>query len=49
MTDAEFWAAVRQALLMLIDAIERKTGIAPRTSELRQLARELRRGKTGQA
>jgi hypothetical protein len=29
------WLAIRQALLMVVDAIERFLGIAPRTSELR--------------
>lgn len=32
----EFWLAVRQALLMVVDALERELGIAPRTSELRK-------------
>jgi hypothetical protein len=36
MTDAEMWVAIRQALLMLVDAIERKLGMAPRTAELRR-------------
>jgi hypothetical protein len=36
MTDAEMWAGVRQALLMLVDVIERKLGISPRTAELRK-------------
>jgi hypothetical protein len=30
------WLAVRQALLMIVDAIERELGIAPRTAELRR-------------
>lgn len=30
------WLAVRQALLMIVDAIERVLGIAPRTAELRK-------------
>jgi len=37
MSDREFWILVRQALLMLIDSIERKWGINPRTSELRKM------------
>jgi hypothetical protein len=45
MEDREFWLAVRQAVLMFLDAMERKLGITPRTSELRQLERELRRGR----
>lgn len=32
----EFWLAVRQALLMLVDALERELGICPRTAELRK-------------
>lgn len=40
MEDKDFWLAVRQALLMLIDAIERFVNIAPRTSELRKERRE---------
>lgn len=32
----EFWVAVRQALLMLVDALERELGISPRTAELRK-------------
>ena len=30
------WLAIRQALLMIVDAIERTLGIAPRTSEMRR-------------
>jgi len=37
MDDHDFWMAIRQALLMLLDALERKLGIAPRTAELRKL------------
>ena len=36
MTDAEMWAGIRQALLMLVNAIERKLGMTPRTAELRR-------------
>jgi hypothetical protein len=36
MTDAEMWAGIRQALLMLVDVIERKMGLSPRTAELRR-------------
>jgi hypothetical protein len=32
----EFWRAVRQALLLLIDALERELNIRPRTAELRK-------------
>ena len=35
----ELWIAVRQALLMVVDAIERELGIAPRTAELRKDAK----------
>lgn len=35
----EFWVAVRQALLMLVDALERELGISPRTAELRKTAK----------
>jgi hypothetical protein len=34
-----FWLTVRQALLLLVDAIETLLEISPRTSELRRLAR----------
>ncbi len=34
--DRAFWMAVRQALLMALDALERRLGISPRTSELRR-------------
>jgi hypothetical protein len=36
MLDRQFLMEVRQALLMLVDAIERLCGITPRTSELRK-------------
>ena len=39
MTDREFWLAVRQAILMFLDALERWQGIAPRTAELRKEAK----------
>jgi hypothetical protein len=32
----EFMVALRQALLMIVDAIERELGISPRTAELRK-------------
>ena len=32
----DLWLAVRQALLMIVDAIERALGLAPRTAELRK-------------
>jgi hypothetical protein len=34
--DREFWLIVRQALLLMVDAIERKLCL-PRTSELRKI------------
>jgi len=39
MTDAEFWLLVRQALLLFVDAIERRYAMK-RTAELRREARE---------
>jgi hypothetical protein len=36
----EFWIAIRQALLMVIDAIERELAIEPRTAEIRKQARQ---------
>ena len=36
MNDAEMWQGIRQALLMLVDVIERKLGLSPRTAELRK-------------
>jgi len=32
----EFWLAIRQALLMIVDALERELGLEPRTAELRK-------------
>ena len=32
----DFWMAVRQAVLMFLDALERELGLAPRTAELRR-------------
>ena len=40
MNDKEFWMLFRQALLLLIDAIERKLGI-DRTAEIRKKSREI--------
>ena len=31
----EFWMAFRQAILAILDALERELGIKPRTSEMR--------------
>ena len=36
MTDREFWLILRQALLLIVDAIERKWDICPRTAEMRR-------------
>ena len=35
-TDRQFWMQIRQALLMLVDAVERQHKISPRTSDLRR-------------
>ena len=35
----EFWLAIRQALLMVVDALERELGL-PRTAELRKEKRQ---------
>lgn len=32
----EFWMTIRQALLLIVDAIERMLKIEPRTAQLRQ-------------
>lgn len=37
MESKELWLAIRQALLMIVDAIEKQCGIAPTTSEMRKL------------
>lgn len=39
MTDYDFFMIVRQALLLVVDAIERKFDIHPRTCELRKEAK----------
>ena len=36
MDNQEFWRAIRQALLMAVDAIERFIGISPTTSDIRK-------------
>jgi len=33
----EFWMAFRQAILAILDALERELGIKPRTAEIRHL------------
>jgi hypothetical protein len=40
--DRGFWLAQREALLMWLDAIERRLGIEPRTAQLRREQREAR-------
>ena len=35
----EFWLAFRQAILFLLDALERELSISPRTAELRKDAK----------
>ena len=42
-TDKSFWLDVRQALLMMVSAIERRFSIEPQTAELRKLAKQARR------
>lgn len=36
MNERDFWLYIREALLLLIDVIERKFDITPRTSQLRR-------------
>jgi hypothetical protein len=40
LSDYDFMMLIRQALLMIIDAIERKFDIRPRTCELRKEAKQ---------
>ena len=41
MSDGEFWMLIRQALLLVVDAIERRWMMGgPRTAELRKQARQ---------
>lgn len=37
--DREFWMAVRRALLIVLDALERRLCISPTTAELRRTAK----------
>ena len=37
MSEREFWSQVRQALLMLVDAIERRCEIELTTAEMRKM------------
>lgn len=39
MSDYEFLMLVRQALLMLLDALERKIGMCPTTADIRKAAK----------
>ena len=39
----EFWMAVRQAVLMFLDALERELSIEPRTAELRRMVKRERK------
>ena len=36
----DFWLSVRQALLMIVDAIEREKGWTPRVAEMRKFWKE---------
>ncbi len=38
-TDRAFWLSVRQALLIIVDAIEKLCNINPRTKDCRQIVR----------
>lgn len=38
-SDKSIWLAIRQALLMIVDAIECQLCISPRTSEMRRLTK----------
>ncbi len=43
MTEQQFYLAIRQALLALVDAIERWRGIEPRTAVLKSEAKAARK------
>lgn len=43
--EAEFWLKTRQALLAMIDAIERKLKIAPTTAQMRRDHKDAKRTK----
>ncbi len=36
MMTRDFWLAIRQALLMIVDTLERELQLSPRTAELRK-------------
>ena len=40
--DREFWLAVREALLLIVSAIERMMGIKPTTAECRKRTKDRR-------
>ena len=42
--DTDLWTAIRQAALLIVDAIERALDIQPRTSELRKERKEAKHG-----
>ena len=44
MTDRDFWIAIREALLLIVSAIERLTGTTPTTKECREFMRRMNRG-----
>ena len=41
--DREFWMLMRQALLLMVDAIERMLNVIPRTADLRKSERSANR------
>ena len=41
----DFWMAVRQAVLMFLDALERELKLEPRTAELRKIVKRERKGQ----
>ena len=42
--DREFWIAVRQAIFIILSAIERELGISPTTKECRDMVQQMQRG-----
>jgi hypothetical protein len=41
--ERKFWMSFRQALLMMVDAVEQAQGIEPRTSRLRKAVKDEKR------
>ena len=41
LSDYDFWMILRRALLLILDAIERKLGICPTTADIRSKYRVL--------